>query len=76
MKIKAARFFQRGQQVWKVKSNGHILLINMREEGHHYDGDAHIFLRRDQFNQENAQAISEADFNKLRQKHLDRLKRF
>lgn len=71
-----AVFFKRVNQVWKKNSNGKILLINMKEKGHHYDGSAHIFLRSDQFNEDNATAISENEFNKLRKTHMDRLIRF
>jgi len=69
-------FFRRGEQIWKKKDNGKILLINMKEKGRHYDGDAHIFLRSDQFNQDYATAITEQEFNSLRKKHIDRLRRF
>lgn len=69
-------FFLRGNQIWKKKINGDMLLINLQEKGHHYEGDSHIFLRRDQFNQVGAMPISEEEFCSLRDGHLNRLHTF
>ena len=69
-------YFKRNNQYWKIKKNGSILLINTQEENHHYDGDAHLFLNKKQFNTEHATKISKSDFNKARDVHLKRLTDF
>jgi len=74
--IVGSSFFKRGNQVWKKKSNGNILLINTKEAGHHYDGDAHLFLNTKQFNQDGATEITEQEWKRIRDAHLSRLRRF
>ena len=69
-------FFQRGNQVWKKNTNSEILLINTKKKGNHYDGDAHVFLNSKQFNQDFATEITEDEFNKIRNAHLLRLRKF
>lgn len=68
--------FKRGNQYWKKKADGRILMINTKAPGFHYDGDSHIFLMHDQFNQEGATAITEQEFNNIRKEHLKRLSTF
>ena len=72
----SSSFFKRGNQVWKRKSNGSILLINTKESGNHYEGDSHLFLHSNQFNQNGATEISEQEWKQIRDSHLLRLKRF
>lgn len=75
-KIVSSSFFQRGNQFWKKKSNGSILLINTKESVHHYDGNAHLFLNAKQFNQDGAIEITENEWKRIRDAHLSRLRRF
>lgn len=58
--IITSTFFQRGNQVWKKKSNG----------------DVHLFLNTNQFNQDGANEITEEHFDQIRNAHLSRLRRF
>lgn len=73
---KNSTFFKRGNQFWKKKPNGSILLINTKTKGHHYDGDAHLFLNTNQFDQSGALEIPEKEWLQIRNAHLSRLRAF
>ena len=76
MEKDTAKYYKRGNQYWKEKPDGNILMINLKEEGHHYDGDSHIFLKNSQFNTNGGIAITTSEFNKIRKEHLRRLLNF
>ncbi len=68
-------------QYWCRNATGDILLINYKEPGkeykYHYDGDSHIFFtKKDSFDQSGAKEITKAEWLKVRNDHLSRLKKF
>lgn len=74
--LRKPKFFKRGHQYWKINTNGQALLINTDEYNKHYDGDAHIFMRENEFLQDGAISITEEEFNAARDWHISRLKFF
>lgn len=69
-------FFKRGHQYWKRNAKGQILLINTQVDNHAYDGDAHVFLNPNQFNQDNGTEITQEQFDTVRRAHVARLMEF
>ena len=69
-------YFKRNHQYWKINAKGKILLINTKVKNHHYDGEAHIFLDKCQFNQDFATKIDKKEFDGILKAHIDRLEQF
>jgi hypothetical protein len=78
------KYFKRPHldQYWCTDENGDTLLINYKEPGkvykYHYDGDGHIFFKKeDSFDRkQNAIPITRHEWLKVRTEHLKRLKQF
>lgn len=61
-------YFKRGNQYWKEKSSGQILLINT-------ELNCHLFLKKGQFNNRTgASQIQKSDFDLIKKQHVRRLK--
>lgn len=70
-------YYKRGNQFWKHnRRTNEILMINLPAPNKHYNGDAHIFMKYSDFNEDGSQEITKYEFDKIREQHLKRLMDF